>query len=107
MTRIGYAKPQAFVAFEAFDTITRLSVNKVFLSSCKLLPTSRFNTHSHWLDNANAFLGFFPISAFIIGRDKQDSSPAAFRSQVFSTSQQNLRLSDLWVCSTPLALPGS
>jgi len=90
MTRIGYAKPQAFTAFEAFDTITRLDVNQVFLSSCELLPTSRFNAHPHWLDNTNAFLGFFPLSAITTGRDKQDSDPAASRSQVFSTSQQNI-----------------
>jgi hypothetical protein len=64
-------------------------VNQVFLSSCELLPTSRFYTHPHWLDNTNAFLGFFPLSATTTGRDKQDSGPAAFRSQVFSTSQQN------------------
>jgi hypothetical protein len=91
MTRIGYVKPQAFIALEAVDTTTRLEVNLVFLFSCELLPTSRFNTHSHWLDNTNAFLGFFPLSAITTGRDRQDSSPAAFRSQVFSTSQQNLR----------------
>jgi hypothetical protein len=40
------------------------------------------------LDNTNAFLGSLPLSAVTTRRDKQDSSPAAFRSQVFSTSQQ-------------------
>lgn len=90
MTHIGYAKPQAFIALEAFDTTTRPEVSLVFLFSCELLPTSRFNTHSHWLDNTNAFLGSFPLSAITTGCDKQNSSPAAFRSQVFSTSQQNL-----------------
>ncbi len=54
MTRIGYVKPQAFVALEAFITTTRLDVNLVFLSSFELLPTARFDTHSHWLDNTNA-----------------------------------------------------
>lgn len=32
-----------------------------------------------------------PLSAITAGRDRQGSSPVAFRSQVFSTSQQNLR----------------
>ena len=90
MTLIGYAKPQAFNALEAFDTITRLRVNKVVLSSSKLLPTSRFSTHSHWLDNTNAFLGFFPLSAVTSGHDRQASGPTASRSQVFSTSQQDI-----------------
>ena len=54
MTRIGYAKPQAFIALEAFDTTTRLEVNQVFLFSCELLPSARYYTHLHWLDNANA-----------------------------------------------------
>jgi|ADurb_Gly_02_Slu_FD_contig_123_3325_length_1154_multi_197_in_0_out_0_1 hypothetical protein len=36
MTHIGYAKPKAFIAFEAFDTITRLeltSLSILFLTS--------------------------------------------------------------------------
>jgi len=55
MTRIGYVKPQAFIALEAFDTTTRLEVNQVFLSSCELLPTTRFFAHIliGWI-NANA-----------------------------------------------------
>lgn len=55
MTRIGYVKPQAFNALEAFDTTTRLNVNPDFLFSYELLPTARYYTHSHWLDNTNAF----------------------------------------------------
>lgn len=58
MTRIGYAKPQTFIALEAFDTTTRLEVNQVFLFSCELLPTARYYTHLHWLDKRQRLLRF-------------------------------------------------
>jgi len=47
------------------------TLNQSLLSSYRLLPTSRFNTNLHWLDNTNAFSGFFPLSAITTRRDKQ------------------------------------
>lgn len=48
MKHIGYFKPKTFIVLEAFAIITRLNVTQVFLSFCKLLPTTRYvSLHLH------------------------------------------------------------
>ena len=49
-----------------------------------------FSLTSHRLDSG-VFSGFFPFSAIIARRDRDDSNRLAVRPQVFSTSRQTFR----------------
>jgi len=63
MTRIGYAKPQAFIiALEALTQPPSIGLRFYFLSSFKLRSTSRYYPFLHRL-GTGTFLGFSPFSA--------------------------------------------
>jgi len=91
MTRIGYAKPQAFIiAFEALTQPPSIGLRFYFLSSSRLRSTARYCPFLHRL-GTGTFLGFAPFSAITDRRAGWGSTLTAPRPQVFATSRQELR----------------
>jgi hypothetical protein len=105
MTHIGYAKPQAFIiALEALTQPPSIGLRFCFLFSCRLRSTARYCTCLHRL-GTGTFLGFAPFSAITVRRARWDSTPTAPRSQVFTTSQQELRPQQLAGLFHPAGTP--